>query len=442
MSDTEKPPEKRRRWLTTRQKFIISVILSLIWMYIITLINLPWIDKLAFHVPYYAAAIAISLIAIIPSFWYMFVLVACLIDTRPEHKPLESYPDVSLLIAAFNEEENIADTVMSLSKITYPGNFEIIFIDDGSTDRTVEVLKEHQLPHMIILEPGHQGKAGALNAGLMVAKSDLIVTIDADTYLLVDSITLIVEHIQSSLPDTAAIAGSVCVRNSRENLLTKIQEWNYFNEFISQKRIQSLYQGTLVAQGAFSVYRKKAVLDAGGWPHSVGEDIVLTWGLLKKGYRIGFCEVAFAFTNTPVTYKKLFLQRSRWSQGMIEALLSHTSLLLRFRMTTLFIWWNLLIPFIDLAYGLIFIPGVIAAFFGYYYIAGPMTVSVIPLILINNTIFFWKNRKEFKKRKLSVRKNILGYFVFLFFYQALIMVPSAIYGYATFLLHKRRWGTK
>ncbi|KTD12813.1 glycosyl transferase family protein [Legionella hackeliae] len=438
----EQEPQRKRRLLTVKQKFILTCFFGVCWLFVVTLINVPWIIQLSDHVTLIFAAIAITVIAIIPSFWYAFTLVGFLIDTRPESKTITEYPGVSVLVAAYNEEDCIVDTVFSLTKQEYPGEVEIIIIDDGSTDNTMARLKAIKLPNLVVLEVPHQGKAAALNAGLNKAKNELLVTIDADTYLLPDAIKSIVAHLLSSLPDTAAVAGSVCVRNSRTNILTKVQEWNYFNEFISQKRIQSLFQSTLVAQGAFSVYRKSAVIEAGGWPKSVGEDIVLTWAILKKGYRTGFCESAFSFTFVPSNYKKLFLQRSRWSQGMLEALSSHPGLLLRKEFSTLFIWWNLLIPIVDLGYGFIFLPGVVAACFGYYFIAGPMTVSVVPLILLNNFVFFWRNRKEFVKRKLSVRRNMLGYVIFLFLYQPFIMVPAAIHGYFSYFLGRRKWGTK
>lgn len=437
-----KQEKTKKRYLTVRTKFIITCTVAIIWLFLVTLINIPWILQLSNYVSMVFAVIAITIIAIVPSFWYAFTLTGFLLDTRPEPKIVKVYPGVSVLVAAYNEEASIAETVTSLSKLEYPGELEFLILDDGSTDGTVALLKSLKLANLTVLELPHQGKAAALNAGLKQARHNLLVTIDADTYLLTDSVKNIVEHLVSSLPDTAAVAGSVYVRNSRKNLLTKVQEWNYFNEFISQKRIQSLFQSTLVVQGAFSIYRKEAVLKAGGWPNSVGEDIVLTWGLIKAGYRSGFSERAFAFTYVPSNYKILFYQRSRWSQGMLEALTAHPGLLFQKKITTLFIWWNLLIPFIDIGYAFIFIPGVIAACFGYFFIAGPMTVSVVPLILLNNFVFFWGSRKEFIKRKLSIRRNVLGYVVFLFFYQAFIMVPAAVHGYFSFFIGRKKWGTK
>ncbi len=435
--------KEQRRLFNITQKFIITCIIAVCWLYLVILINIDWIFQLANHVTLLVSALIISIIAIIPSFWYAFTLVAFVLDERPKSKIIKRYPGVSVLVSAYNEQDCIVDTIKSLLKQEYPGEIEIIIIDDGSTDDTVKLVQAMKLDKLILIQLRHQGKATALNVALLKAKHELLVTIDADTYLLSNAVKNIVAHLLSSLPDTGAVAGSVYARNSRTNILTKIQEWNYFNEFVSQKRIQSLFRTTLVAQGAFSVYRKSAVIKVGGWPKGVGEDIVLTWALIKNDYRIGFCENAYAFTNVPTTYKQLFYQRSRWSQGMLEALSAHKSeLLFQNKMSTLFIWWNLLIPFIDLGYGFIFMPGVILAFFGYFFIAGPMTLSVLPLILLNNFVFYSINAKEFSKQNLTVRRNGLGYFLFLFLYQPIIMVPAAIHGYFSFFLGRKKWGTK
>ena len=80
-----------------------------------------------------------------------------------------------------------------------------------------------------------------------------------------------------------AVAGAVLVRNSRASLMTAAQEWDYFHGISAVKRMQSMYHGTLVAQGAFSLYRKQALKTVGGWPDCVGEDIVMTWAMLERG---------------------------------------------------------------------------------------------------------------------------------------------------------------
>jgi poly-beta-1,6-N-acetyl-D-glucosamine synthase len=105
-----------------------------------------------------------------------------------------------------------------------------------------------------------------------------------------------VARLLNAPPDVQAVAGSVLVRNSRDSLWTRMQEWDYFLGIASVKRMQGLYQGTLVAQGAFSLYRTQAVLEAGGWPDAIGEDIVLTWQLMRNGARVYYEPSAVAFT--------------------------------------------------------------------------------------------------------------------------------------------------
>ena len=87
---------------------------------------------------------------------------------------------------------------------------------------------------------------------------------------------------ESAPADTAAVAGTVLVRNSRVNILTRVQEWDYYLGIAAVKRMQGLYQATLVAQGAFSLYLTEEVRRVGGWPDAIGEDIVLTWRLMES----------------------------------------------------------------------------------------------------------------------------------------------------------------
>jgi len=233
------------------------------------------------------------------------------------------------------------------------------------------------------------------------------------------------------------------VRNSRENMMTKLQEWDYFHGIAVIKRVQSMYKGTLVAQGAFSIYRTDAVRRLNCWPPKIGEDIVLTWGLRDLGYRIGYAENAFCFTVVPETYRQFFQQRKRWSRGLIEAFKSYPSALSTMRMNSPFIWYNLFFPLVDSAYLLFFLPGLIAAvFFQNYLIVGMMTALMLPLAIIANALFFWKERKIYAEYGLKVRMNVLGFLVYLLAYQA-IMAPATVSGYRGELLNTtKRWGTK
>src|SRR5207245_1631140 len=129
-----------------------------------------------------------------------------------------------------------------------------IVVDDGSADNTIDILKALQLPNLKIVQASHGGKATALNAGLKQVSNDIVVCMDADTFLHPQALKRIVARFLTDPADTAAVAGCVLVKNSRSTFMTRLQEWDYFTGISSAKRQQSLYQGTLVAQGPFYAF--------------------------------------------------------------------------------------------------------------------------------------------------------------------------------------------
>jgi poly-beta-1,6-N-acetyl-D-glucosamine synthase len=238
------------------------------------------------------------------------------------------------------------------------------------------------------------------------------------------------------------VAGAMLVRNSRNNWVTEAQEWDYFHGISAVKRVQSMYHGTLVAQGAFSIYDRKTLLEVGGWEECVGEDIVLTWALLNAGWRIGHAEDACCFTNAPSTLSQFVRQRQRWARGMMEAFRRYWRILFAPRMSTMFVWWNLLFPWLDMAYALFFLPGVVLALFGIFWIAGPMTLLLLPMALVMNFLMFGIGRRMFAEQGLSVRRNISGFLVYAFAYSA-ILQPACVWGYFSEVFGMRKtWGTK
>ena len=203
-----------------------------------------------------------------------------------------------------------------------------------------------------------------------------------------------------------------------------------------------MYQGTMVAQGAFSLYDTATLKKVGGWPDCVGEDIVLSWSILKQGYRIGHCEDALLFTNAPASLKQFSRQRQRWARGMIEAFKKHPGILLMPSLPTTFVYWNLLFPFLDLIFTAVFIPGVVLALFGYYWIAGPITLALVPMAMAMNYFMYRIGRNMFIDLGLKVRFNPSGFFIYTLFY-SLIMQPVSLAGYLSEVLNLRKtWGTK
>jgi biofilm PGA synthesis N-glycosyltransferase PgaC len=127
---------------------------------------------------------------------------------------------------------------------------------------------------------------------------------------------------------------------------------------------------------------------------------------------------------------------------MIEAFARYPSLLIRPRLSTMFIWWNLLFLPMDLAFTLIFIPGVIAAFLGYFWIAGPLTLLTLPLAVFWNVVIYRIQRRMFVQQGLRVRRNYLGLVLYIIFY-AVLMQPVSLWGYLSELAgRKKNWGTK
>ena len=206
------------------------------------------------------------------------------------------------------------------------------------------------------------------------------------------------------------------------------------------KRIQSLFQGTLVAQGAFSIYETNALKAVGGWPSTVGEDIVLTWSFIAAGWRVSYAENAFVFTNVPEDYASYYRQRKRWSRGLIEAFKHHPVMLFKPRMNSAFVYFNFLFPYIDAAFLFGFVPGVILAiFFNNYAIVGVMTLFLLPLAMMINFTMYLKQTSIFKKYGLKVRKNSFGLLGYMLFYQ-LLLSPASLMGYLYELTSsKKEW---
>ena len=443
-------PAWRRRYVPVRIKFVIALLLAAGWTGLSLWLSLPWLRDLSDVVGPVLAGVVITFIAYVPGFMSAFLLATILLDHRPRRTLASAYPGISVLVACYDEAGNIADTLRSVALQTYPGPVEVLVLDDGSTDGTADVAQGvidqyRHVPNiaMRVLRSGaNQGKAAALNRGLAQAAHDCIATIDGDSWLHATALQQIVERMISDPPGTRAVAGAILVRNSRSTWITRGQEWDYFHGIAAVKRMQSMYHGTLVAQGAFSIYDREALRDVGGWPDCVGEDVVLSWALLKAGHRIGYAEDALCFTRAPDTLPQFLRQRKRWSRGLIEGFRHHGGMLLKPRMTTLFIWWNLLFPPLDAVYTLAFIPGLVLALFGHYYIAGIMTLAVLPLGALWNLAIYRVQRRMLHRQRMQVRRNLGGLAFYILGY-TLLMQPVCVWGYVSELTGmRRRWGTK
>jgi biofilm PGA synthesis N-glycosyltransferase PgaC len=432
-------------YISVRGKFVLALLCATAWAGLSMWLGRSWFMELHELIGLPLTVFLIGGIAIIPGFMNAFLLASLALDKRPVRRPLQTYPPLTILVAAYNEAASIAETLSSIDRQGYPADLQVIVANDGSSDATADIVRscEARYPWLRLLDiKRNAGKANALNRALGSARYDLVLTVDADCYLYRDALKCIVERYLQDPPNTRAVAGTVLVRNSRTNWVTRVQEWDYFHGIAAVKRVQSLFQGTLVAQGAFSLYDRATLRKVGAWPNCVGEDIVLTWAILNAGYRVGHCEDACLFTNVPVSLNQLISQRKRWSRGMVEAFKAHPSMLIRPRLPTFFVGWNLLFPWLDLAFTLGFIPGIVLALFGCYWIAGPLTLALLPLGFGMNWLMYRVEADTFRSRGLKVRRNRSGFALYVLVY-SLILQPASVLGYFAEIFNMRKsWGTK
>jgi biofilm PGA synthesis N-glycosyltransferase PgaC len=437
------PDHNRRFYIPLRLKLVFVALCSLGWVGFSLWLAIPWIDELGQSITVPIAAAVIAGIAIIPGYLNAHLISSLLIDKAPPLRFDLDFPTATLIVACFNEEDVIEETLDYACAQDYPGELHILVADDGSTDKTVELAAkraEHDERISVRSYP-HGGKANTLNHALDDVHTPLIATVDADTLLMPEAVKRCVARLLVSPPTTVAVAGAVFVRNSRKNLLTQAQEWDYFLGIASIKRQQGLFQGTLVAQGAFSVYKTDAVKEVGGWPDRIGEDIVLTWAMMDKGAGVTYEKTAVAFTDAPETAKDFAKQRRRWARGMIEGLREFGPALIKGRRAyahSVIVDYNF--PYVDFVFSIAFPVGIVLALgWQNYAIVGPLTLLVLPLNMILSGIMFKLSRDSFEEVGLRVRKNKKGFFSYLLLYQ-FFMSPVSVVGYTQELFRtKRRW---
>lgn len=387
--------------------FLTSIILALLCLICSIIININWIIDIACSFGYVLAIYLVTFIALIPGFNYVFMLISLLFNKK-EKKSCVKEEDVTILIPIYNAKRMIKETIKSIENQQYCGKIYINIIDDGSTDGSLELLKSMELsPNITLIESKHKGKAFALNKGLEKVKTDYVITVDSDTILHPLAVRNIMNKLVNSNKKTAATAGCLFVKNAKKSFITKLQEWDYTLGIFGVKLVQDNYNSTLVAQGAFSAYKTKMLREIGGWQNCVGEDIVLTWQLLSKGYETNFAKKAIAFTEVPEKFKNLGKQRKRWARGMIEAfkkgkIFKSNKLNIK---SKFLMFLNIFFPFIDLAL-LIFVPlGLILLALGNPLLIGWISLLVIPLGLLLCLLIEIRRKNMLKEINCKLEKR-------------------------------------
>lgn len=233
-------------------------------------------------------------------------------------------PPVSIIIPCHNEAANIAETIGWLDRLKYP-DFEIIAINDGSTDETGELLDELAESHRrlrVIHFADNQGKAVGLRTGALAANSEFLICIDGDALLERHALPWMLQHFVNS-PRVAAVTGNPRIR-TRSTLLGKIQVGEFSAILGLIKRAQRIYGRIFTMSGVVSAFRKSALHHVGYWnTDMVTEDIDISWKLQLAHWDIRFEPNALCWILMPETLRGLWKQRLRWAQGGCEVLLRY-----------------------------------------------------------------------------------------------------------------------
>ncbi|MDT8450583.1 MAG: glycosyltransferase [Wenzhouxiangellaceae bacterium] len=281
---------------------------------------------------------------------------------------------VSLIAPAYNEETTVVEAARSLLRLRYP-LFEVVIVNDGSTDNTLQALDEEfelerverafnprlehapvrqvyrsrRNPRLVVVDKINGGSKGdAMNAGIDIARMPLVASLDGDSLLEEDSLIRIVHPFVEDPDRVIAVGGTVrvvndcVVRHGRiarvkmpRSWLARFQVLEYLRAFLIGRLGWDQLQSLTIISGAFGVFRRDAVIEAGGfYPRTLGEDFELVTRLHHhfrskgKDYRIVFVPEPVCWTQVPERLGDLMGQRIRWQRGALETLFRHKSMLI------------------------------------------------------------------------------------------------------------------
>jgi cellulose synthase/poly-beta-1,6-N-acetylglucosamine synthase-like glycosyltransferase len=239
---------------------------------------------------------------------------------KKAHSP---YPQLSVLIPAYNEEGYVGRCIDAVIASDYPKEkFEIVVIDDGSEDGTYDEAKQREsVPNVSVHQKSNGGKHDALNYGLSHSSGDLVVVIDADSFIEKDALSLVAGAFQSN-PEVGAIAGNVKVLN-RESSITKLQTLEYILGINTFRRAFDFFGAIPVVPGCLGGFRREALEKVGGYEgDTLTEDFDVTLQILKEGWTVRQTS-GTVWTEAPFSWKDLYRQRLRWNRGNLDVMFKH-----------------------------------------------------------------------------------------------------------------------
>lgn len=307
----------------------ISGILSLILIAVI-LFTLPYTILSFSNLVVYSSIVSLVVFLFILIFRYFSVLImAYLYVTKYTVEEKNGYyPFVSIIVPVYNEGIVVKDSIDSLLELDYH-NYEIIIVNDGSSDNTAEVAetlvgwqqgRSSQVKISLINKP-NGGKSKALNAGIQYSEADFVLCMDGDSQLSSNTLKMAVRHFMD--PAVGAVAGNVKVLNRRK-FFTDLQALEYVEGLNMARSAQGFLKMVNIIPGPIGIFRKKAIQEVGYYcSDTFAEDADLTLKILAAGWKINYEPNSIAITEAPQKLHQLLKQRYRWTRGIIQAIKKH-----------------------------------------------------------------------------------------------------------------------
>jgi biofilm PGA synthesis N-glycosyltransferase PgaC len=282
-----------------------------------------WLFAFAFYYPLFMAYLWMA------GALYYYLSKERKIPLYADAPNLLEYPKVSVLIPCFNEGVNAYETIGALLRLNYP-NYDIIAINDGSSDNTGAIIDDMAAKHpniKAIQLTSNQGKAMALTVGAMMSSSEYLVCIDGDAVLDRNCILWMMRHFLAG-SRVGAVTGNPRIRN-RSTLLGKLQVGEFSAVIGLIKRAQRVYGRVFTVSGVVAAFRKSALHQVGYWStNMVTEDIDISWKMQTHFYEVRYEPNALCWILMPETLSGLWKQRIRWAQGGAEVLLKFKGIFL------------------------------------------------------------------------------------------------------------------
>ncbi|MCI1193104.1 glycosyltransferase [Calidifontimicrobium sp. SYSU G02091] len=240
------------------------------------------------------------------------------------------WPLVSVLVPAHDERAVIARSVAAMLRMDYP-RFEVIVVDDGSSDGTLDALAPLRAdPRLrLVRKEVNEGKAMALNDAIPLARGEILMCLDADAEPDAQMLRHIVPHFDA--PRVAAVTGNPRVRNT-ETFLARLQAMEFSSIISLLRRAQRIWGRVVTVSGVVAALRRSAVVDVGGFsPEMPTEDIELTWKLQKRFYDVRYEPRAICWMTVPLSWRGLYRQRRRWARGLMQVLHKHADVMRHWR---------------------------------------------------------------------------------------------------------------